>query len=118
MNEREPSILKGDGAGAAPVPARAPASVRPASRGPREAAAEGPVVLVAGFWRRLAAAIVDAIVIIPVAWVVTLLAGRLAGMRLPEARRTGVDYWLDLALAGDPALWGGVILFVSVAAIY
>jgi uncharacterized RDD family membrane protein YckC len=118
MQEREPSILTGDGAGANKVSARPVPEARPGERRPREASAEGPVVVVAGFWRRLAAALVDLAAIVPVAWLITWIAGNLAGMHLPEARHTGVDYWLDLALAGEPALWGGVVLFVAVAVIY
>lgn len=118
MNEREPSILKGDAARTQAVPARPVSEVRPKVDRPKEALAEGPVVVVAGFWRRFAAALVDLVVLVPVGWLVTWIAANLAGMQLPEARRTGVDYWLDLALAGEPALWGGVILFSSVAAIY
>ncbi len=126
MMEREPSILKvGGGIGEAAPPPRAAqgasseaAAVSPERRPAPRAREEGGLVTVAGFWHRAVAATVDAIAVLPVAWLATWIAGSLAGMRLPPARRTGLDYWLDLALAGEPALWGGVALTISVLVIY
>jgi uncharacterized RDD family membrane protein YckC len=136
MTEREPSILKeGAGSGQAAPPPRAAQGAgqsRPVARvdggaaesmGRRDREADrsgaaGAVVTVAGFWHRAAAALVDIALVLPVAWLVTWIAGSLAGMRLPPARRTGIDYWLDLALAGEPALWGGLALTLAVMVIY
>jgi uncharacterized RDD family membrane protein YckC len=93
MTAREPSMLKPDGA-------------------------VEPTVTVAGFWHRFLAALIDGVAVAPVAWLVCWLAGALADIHLPDARQTGVDYWLDLALAGEPALWGGVALSATVMVIY
>jgi uncharacterized RDD family membrane protein YckC len=148
MEEREPSVLKPEGlaegspaaepapapvekteAKAEPTPAasaRAERDEPPAVAARAEIAAEpaprlrtsAPTVYVAGFWRRSLAALVDAAAIVPVAFLITLLAGRLAGLSLPEAQRTGIDYWIDLALAGEPALWGSIGLFLAIVVIY
>ena len=73
---------------------------------------------VAGFWRRALAAGVDALVVVPAALVLAVLAGRLAGVALPDARHTALDYWLDLAISGEPALWGTFGLVLAIAVIY
>lgn len=77
-----------------------------------------PTVTVAGFWRRAAQAIVDAAIVVPVAFFLSWVAGKLSGLVLPAARSPGIDYWLDLALAGEPALWGGLLLGVFIACLY
>ncbi len=88
------------------MPARKPAS------------ADGPVVHVAGFWRRFAAGCVDAAVIFPVAALLTWLASTIADVRLPPSRTRGLDFWLDLLLASDPALVTAGGMLVAVAAVY
>jgi uncharacterized RDD family membrane protein YckC len=88
-----------------------PPSVRPRLE-------DGPIVHVAGFWRRLAASMVDLVVALPIAYLLAKIAGHFANVHLPAARRTGIDYWLDLALAGDPALWGGIGLSGAIVALY
>ncbi len=116
----EPTIL-GSGAGLPTATEtrdpRPPA--RPASRGHGERTA-GPraIVTVVGFWRRAVGAAIDALVVIPAALLLALGAGRLAGVTLPDARRTAIDYWLDLAIAGEPALWGTVGLVAAIGVIY
>src|SRR5262245_30511720 len=79
---------------------------------------DGEVVHVAGFWRRALAAFVDAAVVLPVALGVVWVASRAAGLEVPTARRTGIDYWLDLALAGDAGVWGAAGLALSIAVVY
>jgi len=79
-------------------------------RRPREA----PTVFVVGFWRRLGAGLIDAAVITPAALLVIWIAGRLTGVHLPR----GLDFWLDLILASDPALVMAVGLTIAVAAVY
>jgi uncharacterized RDD family membrane protein YckC len=76
------------------------------------------VVYVAGFWRRALGGLADAVLVLPFAYGLALLTGRLAGLQLPPARHRGVDYWLDAALAGDPALWGGVGLGAAIVVVY
>jgi uncharacterized RDD family membrane protein YckC len=116
MDAREPEVLT------------TPPGVRPSTEKPHEKPGpdrptrprldDGPIVHVAGFWRRLAASLVDLLVAVPIAFILAKLAGRVAGIHLPPARRTGLDYWLDLALAGDPALWGGLGLGAAIVALY
>jgi uncharacterized RDD family membrane protein YckC len=89
---------------------------RPSVRAPSTPART--VVTVAGFWRRAIAATIDALVVIPAALLLALLAGRLAGVSLPDARRTAIDYWLDLAISGEPAIWGTFGLVLAIAVIY
>jgi uncharacterized RDD family membrane protein YckC len=95
------------------APAQASALPRP---GRREAA----TVYVVGFWRRAAAAFVDALVIVPAALVVALIAGKLAGVSPPATRPRllDVDLWIDLVLATDPALVMAVVLLVAIAMTY
>lgn len=93
-------------------PARASADASPRSR------SKGPVFYVAGFWSRLAAAAVDLAVIVPVSLLMTWIAGIIAGVSLPQSRHRGIDFWLDLLLASDPALLGTLGLMVAIAAIY
>src|SRR4051812_25238358 len=103
------------GAGAREVRESRPPS-RPGSRS--QAAPARAIVTVAGFWRRVLAAGVDVLVVVPAAFVLALAAGRLAGVSLPDARHTAIDYWLDLAISGEPALWGTVGLVLAIATIY
>lgn len=125
MSTRESSILPS--APATGSAAEAPAGVtrqpsqgperarRPSTAGHRESV---PTFYVVGFWRRLAAAGVDLIAIGPVAWILTWLAGILTGVHLPASRHYSADFWLDLALANDPALLGIIGLTLAIAAIY
>src|SRR5580765_7943239 len=108
MEPREPAVLRADGA-VAMSEARAPERPR---------VNDAPLVYVAGLWRRLLAALVDGAIVLPAAYLLARLAGRLAGVGLPAARNTSVDYWLDLALAGDPALWGFLGLTLTIGLLY
>ncbi len=108
-------------ADAEPPAAEAEPPVRPASAPPTRPArkrSQAPTFQVAGFWRRLAAAGVDLAIILPVSYVICWLAGSLAGIGLPESRHHGLDFWLDLFLAADPALLGGLGLTLAIGAIY
>ncbi|MEZ4365442.1 MAG: RsmE family RNA methyltransferase [Kofleriaceae bacterium] len=73
-----------------------------------------PTVYVVGFWRRLGAGLIDLAVIAPAALAVVWLASRLTGVHLPR----GLDFWLDLILASDPALVMATGLTIAVAAVY
>jgi uncharacterized RDD family membrane protein YckC len=77
-------------------------------------------VYVVGFWRRAAAAFVDALVIVPAALAIALVAGKLAGVQPPASRPRllDVDLWIDLVLATDPALVMAVVLVVAIAMTY
>jgi uncharacterized RDD family membrane protein YckC len=89
---------------------RAPASV--SSR------LEGPTFYVAGFWRRAAGGLVDLAVILPLSLLLGWMAGAITGVRLPASRHRGLDFWLDLFLAADPALLGFLILIGAIAITY
>lgn len=128
MTDREPSLLGADPraeepssseAAAAPAPARperAPtAKPRPATRSD---AARGATVHVVGFWRRAAAAAIDLAVVIPVAALLTWITAAIAGVHIPRSNMHGVDFWLDLFLASDPALLMGLGLFTAIACVY
>jgi uncharacterized RDD family membrane protein YckC len=117
MAEREPALLR-DGPAATPDPPedRAPParpSSPPAPAIARPASAPADAVHVVGFWRRLVAALIDLAIIIPAALILTLIAGKLTGVRAPA----GLDLWL-LLLDNEPALAMGIGLTIAVAAVY
>ena len=120
MSEAEPTLLGRDAAADAAAPSEErprPAPIvdeRPRAR-PRPAAC---TVTVVGFWRRLAAALIDAAVIVPVAVLLIALASAVAGIHLPPSRVRGLDFWLDLVLISDPAAVTGIAILLAVAMIY
>lgn len=81
-------------------------------------ATAAPVFTAAGFWRRCAGAAVDAAAVVPVALLFTWLCGRLVGLALPPSRYRGLDFWLDLVLTVDPAIWATITLSATIASIY
>jgi uncharacterized RDD family membrane protein YckC len=128
MPDREPAVLRdGPGASDAPEPAAAaatePTAAPPAISEPAAApepaepearpAPRGEGVYVVGFWRRTLAALIDFGIILPVALVLTLIAGKLTGVRPPA----GLDPWL-LLLDNEPALAMGLGMLLGVAAVY
>jgi uncharacterized RDD family membrane protein YckC len=113
----EPSLLRdpADGRSQAidpPTRASAP-ELRPSARG-------APTVYVVGFWRRLAAAIVDLAIVIPVSLIITLIVSKIGGVHLPPSniRLLDVDLWIDLVLATDPALLMAFVLFTGIGMTY
>src|SRR5262249_15356070 len=112
MEEREPTFL---GGGGRPVVLPDPPAIARLAPVPRD---DSHTVYVAGFWRRAVAGLVDAARVLPLALAVVWLAGRLTGLTLPSPRRSAVDYWLDLALAGDPGLVTALGLGAAVLVIY
>lgn len=138
MSEREPALL-GDAPGepaadaeasrsAADPPAREERPARPTQpakpRRERHATARpappkgAPVVHVAGFWRRLGAAMIDLAVIVPVGLLLGWIATSIAGVSLPPSRMRSLDFWLDLVLDSDPALVTGAVMIVVAAVAY
>ena len=81
---------------------------------------EAPSVYVVGFWRRLAAAAIDFVVIAPAALLITVLASRVTGVHLPPSnlRIIDIDLWIDLILAIDPALIMALALFCAIGLTY
>jgi uncharacterized RDD family membrane protein YckC len=119
MSEREPAVLRDEPVGegsAAASPVR-PAAVTGLQRSARR---DAPSVWVVGFWKRLAAGIIDAAVIVPAALLVIFIASKAAGVHLParNMKVLDVDMWIDLVLASDPALVMGFVLLVAVAMTY
>ncbi|MBK9073124.1 MAG: RDD family protein [Myxococcales bacterium] len=64
---------------------------------------QAPTVYVVGFWRRLAAMVIDMALVAPVAAVVIFIASRATGIGLPTARLGNLDFLLDILLGSDPA---------------
>ena len=85
---------------------------------PRVGRSSAPTFYVAGFWRRLAAGLIDVAVLAPVMLLLTWLAALVTGVHLPPANFRGFDFWLDMFLAGEPALIGGLGLALAIALIY
>lgn len=73
-----------------------------------------------GFWRRLVAAAIDLAIVVPCALLVTLIASRITGVRLPASnlRLVDIDMWIDLVLATDPALLMALVLFTAIGLTY
>lgn len=84
----------------------------------RKSPASGPSFHVAGFWRRWLGAVIDLSIIVPVSLLLGWLAGAMSGIHLPQSRHRGIDFWLDLFLANDPAFVGWLGLAIVVACIY
>src|ERR1700684_4457663 len=78
MSEREPALL-GDRSGAPAAPAAPSLPVADTDDIPElvRARRESPTVYVVGFWRRAVAALADAIVVVPLGLLVTLIASKL-----------------------------------------
>jgi uncharacterized RDD family membrane protein YckC len=135
MSEREPAVLVDEPSGTPPdakttpfvkgepKPAKADPTPTPASRdglqrsvGRREASS----VYVVGFWKRFAAAIVDLVVVVPVALLITFIVSKVAGVHLParNLHLTDVDMWIDLVLASNPAIVMGIVLFLAIGMVY
>jgi uncharacterized RDD family membrane protein YckC len=115
MAETEPSTLRDPAWG--PGPAKPPADV--VLEPPRPLARQAPVVHVAGFWRRAAAAAIDLAIVLPCAMLVVLVVGKIAGVSLPH--RIGLldlDMWIDLVLATDPALVMAATLLAAIGLVY
>jgi len=102
----EPGVARSPAAGAAPTRAH---------RADRRVA---PTFHVAGFWRRLGGAAIDLAIVVPVSLLLAWIAGQVAGVHLPASRHRGVDFWLDLLLASDPALVGALGLMIAIATVY
>lgn len=120
MSEREPAVLVDEPTKAtapeAKAAAEAPKPIQRSVGGRREAAS----VYVVGFWKRLAAAVVDFAVIVPVALLITFVVSKASGVHLPakNLKITDVDMWIDLVLATNPAIVMGLVLFIAITLIY
>jgi uncharacterized RDD family membrane protein YckC len=122
MSETEPALLRdqADGPGGPASEPREPMPVRPLEPPSRPLGRAAPTVHVSGFWRRAIAAVIDLAVVVPAALIVTLIASKLAGVRLPPSnlRVFDIDMWIDLVLATDPALVMALVLFIAIGSTY
>lgn len=84
------------------------------------ARATPPTVHVVGFWKRWLAAAIDLALIVPVALLLTLVIGRIAGIAMPPSNLhlLDLDLWLDLVLRADPALVMGLAMVLSIGLLY
>ncbi|HJZ84759.1 MAG TPA: RDD family protein [Polyangia bacterium] len=73
---------------------------------------------VAGFWRRLLAAALDAFVLAPFFAFTGLLLALGSGARIPRWRESWLDYVVELVLGKSPLAIGGVFLCVAIAGLY
>jgi len=106
-------------AAAAPAAPSTPRAPQAEGSGLRSSARAGTATVhVAGFWRRLAAAMIDLGVVAPVALILTWFTSLITGISLPPSRTRGLDFWLDLALSSDPALLTAFGLLIAVGLIY
>lgn len=117
MSEREPALLRDPASRANTLPGVGPREPTPT---PRAVKREAPVVQVAGFWRRFAAAAIDLAIVVPIAMIVTWIVSRIAGVHLPPSNLHvfDIDLWIDLVLATDPALIMGLALFLAIGLTY
>jgi uncharacterized RDD family membrane protein YckC len=72
----------------------------------------------AGFWRRLAAGMVDGILMVPVAGLFGIALASLLGGRVPHMREIGVDYIVELLLGRDPLSLIGAALALVLIGLY
>ncbi|MFN0252221.1 MAG: RDD family protein [Kofleriaceae bacterium] len=88
--------------------------------GPRPSRREAASVFVVGFWKRLAAAMIDLAIVIPAALLITLVVSKIGGVHLPPSNMglLDVDMWIDLVLATDPALVMGLVLMLAIGMTY
>ena len=129
MSEREPAVLRDEPVGTAPGHASAaepirptPVPVRPSQQVLQRPTTkrEAPSVYVVGFWKRLAAALIDFFIVVPVALLITFIVSKIAGVHLPakNMKLTDIDMWIDLVLATDSALVMGLVLFIAIGMTY
>ncbi len=100
------------------APSRAKDLPTEGRRSQQRSAKSAATFFVSGFWRRALAACVDLLVILPVSMLLCKVAGSLAGLSLPPSRVQGLDFWLDLLLAGDGTLIGALGLTLAIASLY
>jgi resuscitation-promoting factor RpfA len=117
MSETEPALLRDQADG--PRSITAPGASAP-KEPVRASQRNAPVVHVAGFWKRAAAAVVDLFVVIPTALLIILIVSKISGVRLPSINIHLFDFdlWIDLVLGKDPAILMAMILMIAVGLTY
>lgn len=83
-----------------------------------DSAVPQPVVRVAGFWRRTAAALVDGVCLTPAILLLGWLAFRVTGLRLPGASDVRLESLLELFLEGGGLAYGLLAMAVLIVLLY
>lgn len=115
---KESSAETADPESAVSAPSRSDSLPAEGRRTQQRAGKSPAKYFVSGFWRRALAGFVDLLVILPVSILLCKVAGSLAGLSLPPSRVQGLDFWLDLLLAGDGTLIGALGLTLAIASLY
>ncbi len=79
---------------------------------------EGQEVLVAGFWRRALAAMVDGVVVLPVIAGVVWLAKALTGYSMQGMSQIRLETALELVIGGEGMFYSVVILALLLVSLY
>ena len=82
------------------------------------ALASTPTPAPADVWRRLAAFVIDVLVLLPVLGLLAWVWIRLFEVALPSSTLPLYDYLVQLHLKGDPLAVGGVHILGTVASVY
>lgn len=77
-----------------------------------------PRYRVAGFWRRAAAALVDGLIVLPLATAGVALTAMASGEPLPRVTEIGLGWAVNLALSGGAAGPAALAMGALVAALY
>ncbi len=72
----------------------------------------------AGFWQRAAAAAIDGGVLFVTLGILGVVIALVTGARIPNLREIGLDYVIELALGGQPAVVLGLALATGVGVLY
>lgn len=75
-------------------------------------------VFVAGFWRRLAAAVVDGLCLAPALAVADWLAFRVTGLKLPAVTELRFENVLELFLEGGSPVYGVLAVALMIGLLY
>lgn len=125
MTDGVPAVLRNDPntTSLGPIDPTPPAAGTPASNSrevPPPAKRVGAEVFVVGFWKRSLAAAIDCAIVLPAALAMTAIASVVAGVHMPPSnmRLRDIDLWIDLAIATDPALIMGLVLFGAIGWTY
>lgn len=100
------------------------AEARPATASPGDVTPQGnedpsaPVVHVAGLWRRIAAGVIDSLLVAPIVVLAAYLAIKVTGIEISSWGALRLELLLEIALRGGLAFYGSVALAVLLALLY
>ncbi len=120
LAEQAGSNGMGGGGKAAVNPSAAGMRARDVPNGQRSgsqgAGSRVPKFRAIGFWKRLIAGGIDALIIFSTALLLAWVVGKITGFGLPP--NLGLDYWLDLLFGNDPSMVTIFVLMIAVTSIY